>query len=238
MIFPQLALGGGYQATLLVTSKTAYSQTLYLWAFSSPGIGWVSGLCVNGQAYPQGTVINVSLGPRETKKLVLTSNPPASSSTQTGWMVIGQSASPPYSGTLYQSYLNGISIAYFYQYYAKGTLTNSTGTVASEVGDDFVFPAERDESTGTDTGIAWVNTSGLFTEVKLYDARGNQIGDTSGGKVTGNGHHAMFISELFSLPSSFKGSVEIIGSSIALEVIRIDAYGTGFLLTSTPAHIK
>jgi hypothetical protein len=228
--FAQLALGGGYEAVLFVTNKTPSSWQGQI--IMQQGIGaasdlWQIDCSVNGGDFSQMASYASTWTPYETRKFVFRLN---SATTQSGYLRV--TASGP-------SLLTDVALAYFYRYYSGGVLTSSTGSPQSVTGTSLAFAVERDMSVGTDTGYAWAPAtmpwnSTFQIHLTLYDSGGNVFAAKD---VTFNGHLAQFVSQTFpQLPNSFIGHLAIEAqSAIALEVLRMDQSGNGFLLTSTPA---
>jgi hypothetical protein len=223
-IFAQLALGGGYEAVLLISNKTNYAWTGTVWVMRGYNEEWEGQWAVNGQSFTGMGGVPVALPPKGMVKLRLTGD----STTRAGYLEVSAGAG---------SRDVGVAISYFYEVRVKGVLQDTTGSPASAYGRRFFFAVER--SSAIDTGIAWCPSppyiSNLFPmNLTLYDQNGAVARQRS---YMFMGHEAQFISQLFTdLPSSFVGHLEIDSQDyIYLEVLRMEMNPSGFQLTSTPA---
>ncbi len=226
--FAQLALGGGYEATLFVTNRNSSSWQGQITIQQSSGLAttaWYVLCSVNGGSYQQMSTYNFTWRPFETRKFHFRLN---SATTDTGFLkVIG-------AGAVSEA---NVAFAYFYQFSSNGTLTSSTGSPPSATGTTLSFPVERSRSTGTDSGYAWAPDMVIGVpfpvDLTLYDANGFVYATKT---VTFNGHFAQFVSQTFpQIPSDFVGHMVIESQyPIAVEVLRMDSSGDNFLLTSTP----
>lgn len=220
--FAQLALGGGYEATLIVTNKTSFAWAGSLRVRRGMNERWIGSWTVNGQSYTGTDGANLTIGPKGTFKIVLRGD----ATTRTGYLELNSTGS---SSTL------DIAVAYFYNFYSSGILTNTTGSPESKWDKKFIFTVER--SAGVDTGFAWsprITTSAFQVKLTLIDANGNQVASKT---VDFTGQKAEFISQTFpTMPANFLGHVLVESQSyICLEVLRMETTPTGFLFTSTPA---
>jgi len=222
--FAQLALGGGYEATLIITNKSVFTWSGRIYVYQGMEQRWAGQWSINNQSFTGMDYAALDLKPKETRKMVFRGD----STTRSGYLEIygwGSSSS------------SDIAIAYFYNFYRGGVLASTTGSGPSAWDTKLIFAVERDLSKGIDTGYAWcpfIVTSPFQIKLSLYDVDGNVVQSKT---VTFAGHLAEFVSQTFAnLPAVFIGHMLIESQSlIALEVLRIESSETGFLLTSTPA---
>lgn len=221
----QFALGGGYEATLFVSNKTAFRWPGEIRIFQGMNQRWSGSWSINGQNFTGKDLITFALDARQTQKFVFRGD----SVTRAGYLDL--------DGTGVASTLD-VATAYFYSYYSgSGQLLDTVGSPESPWGKKFFFPAEV---TGPiDTGLAWCPSSIYSSSpwqviASAYDESGKLVSQRS---VTANGQQAQFISQLLpSLPKPFRGQIYLDGSDyFHLEVLRLEQTGTGFQLTSTPA---
>jgi hypothetical protein len=228
----QLAIGGGYQAVILISNKTGSDWTGQVFpkqGFEKP---WAGKWQVNGQVFTGQAFFNVSLHAYGTAKFVLTGDD--SLPVQTGYLFLwgtgGSSAAD-------------VSVAYFYQFSRDGKLVMSAGTTEGSVHSTYSFPVEY-SPTGVNTGIAWspeidTTPSKPFNiTAALYVTNESGVAQLVGTKnLSFSGHAAQFINDIFPELSGtgFRGYAVLTGEyNVCLEVLRIDYVDNGFLVTSTP----
>jgi len=222
--FAQLALGGGYEAVLLITNKTNFAWSGSIWVSRGFSQGWDAPWAVNGEDLTGRDGTTVTIPPKGLVKLRLTGD----SVTRAGYLEVKSDLS--YSDL-------DIAVSYFYEYRIAGVLKDTVGSPESPAGRRFVFAVER--SSAIDTGVAWcpfsrIDLTPFQINLTLYDQDGNIARQRSYDFI---GHQAQFLTQLFTdLPSSFVGHLAI--ESLAyfyVEVLRLESTPTGFQLTSTPA---
>jgi hypothetical protein len=208
IVYPQLAVGGGYEVVLIVTNKSGTD-----WS------GWISPLAQNGSLDYLKT--QIVLKPGETKKFTLQGG---AATVSSGLEIYGDPGCPS----------SALSVAYFFNYFQNGVLQDSTGVPKGQAAKKFTFPVER--SGSVDTGLAIrrrANQSNSPITLKLLDANGNELQQATPGS-----DFARFFSEVFAgTPSQFLGSVVAESQDdFYLVVIRLETTPTGFQLTSVPAE--
>ena len=224
-IYAQLALGGGYEAVLLISNKTNSAWTGTAWVMQGNNETWQGQWAVNGQNYTGMGGVPVELAPKGMVKLRLTGD----STTRAGYLEVKPSFG-------YRD--SDVAISYFYEFRVKGVLQDTTGSPKSAYGNHFFFAVEK--SSAIDTGIAWCPSPPYISEpfslyLTLYDQDGRVVRQRA---YMFMGHEAQFISQLFTdLPSSFTGHLEIdaLEDYLYVEVLRMERNPAGFQLTSTPA---
>jgi hypothetical protein len=230
--WPQLALGGGYRAVILISNKKNTDWTGQFFPKQGHEQVWAGTWRFNGQDYTGQSSFNIAVPAYTTTKVVLTGDDAVP--VQTGYLFMwGTGTSSAYD----------VSIAYFYEYYQGGQLMMSNGSIEGAPHTTFYVPLEYSTTaSGTvNTGIAWApeisTTSPQFNiKATLY------LTDVSGTRsytktIPYSGHAALFITEIFPevAVTSFKGFLELqADNNVFLEVLRLDTTESGFLLTSTP----
>jgi hypothetical protein len=207
IVYPQLAVGGGYEVVLMVTNRSGS-----YWS------GRAEPLLDDGSLDALKTRIN--LGPRETRKYTLTGG---SEAIATGLVI---AADPGSSVT-------ALSVAYFFNFLSQGKLLDSTGVPKGESAGRFAFPVERTDSVNTGLAIRRLPSQpDAPITLTLYGSDGAQLLETSS-----ESNFAKFFNELFAaVPSDFVGSVVAESTEdFYLVVLRFETTGSGFQLTSVPA---
>ena len=229
--WPQLALGGGYQAIILISNTKSTDWNGQFFPKQGHEQAWTGTWRVNGHDYTGQAYFNIAVPAYTTVKVVLTGDD--SGPAQTGYLFMWGTGS---------SLSSDVSIAYFYEYYSGGKLMNSTGSIAGAPHTTFYFPLEYSRNS-VNTGMAWApeisTTPPQFnTTATLYLTDGSGVGRLYGSKTFPySGHVAQFITDIFPELSvaSFKGFLKLQADyNIFLEVIRMDSTASSFLLTSTP----
>ena len=222
--FSQLALGGGYEAVLLISNKTNSAWNGTVWLSRGFNESWQGQWAVNGKNFTGTSSIPVTLPAKGMVKLRITGD----STTRAGYLDVA-----PGIG----SDMVDVAISYFYEVRAGGVLKDTTGSSPSAFGLRFFFAVER--SSTVDTGIAWSPTPPyISTQFPIYLTLYDQNGVVARQNVyMFFGHEAQFISQLFpNLPSTFTGHLEMESEDyIYVEVLRMETTPAGFQLTSTPA---
>lgn len=219
--WPQLALGGGYQATLMVSNMTNFE---WKGAFS-PRMGldqrWSGSWAANGQNFTGQEGFTLSLPPHATIKIVLTGD----SVTRTGYLELeGQGGSSTYN----------VAVTYFYNYMSPtGQMLDSTGSPDSGSSRGFRFPVEKTSLVNTGVAMAPSYRTGFPIIATLYASNGAMFQQKI---LTFTGHSSKFFDQIFdNVPNGFVGMVEFESSEyFFLEVLRLEQTSTGFQLTSTP----
>jgi hypothetical protein len=228
----QLAIGGGYQAVILISNKTGSDWTGQFFPKQGFERPWAGTWQVNGQDYTGQTFFNVGLHAFGTAKFVLTGDD--SLPVQTGYLFFWGSGN---------SSAADVSVAYFYQFFQNGKLVMSAGTTEGGVHSTYSFPVEY-SSAVVNTGIAWApeidtTPSKPFNiTATLYLTNQSGVAQLYGVKTLSfSGHAAQFITDIFPELSGtgFKGYAVLTADyNVCLEVLRVDSIDNGFLLTSTP----
>ena len=218
--FPQLALGGGFEVVLLLSSKTTNSWTGTVQLREGNDEMWSAPWSLDGVSATGSSAFDVALAPRATQRFLLNGDAVA----RAGYLSI-----IPGDG----SSTAGISVAFFYNFFAGLDLADSIGVAPSLPSTDFTFPVERAEGVGT--GVAFVASSTFPFQIVLtaFDSSGNQVQQS---EVTYAGHTAKFFSELFpDVQTGFIGEVQVESEEeISLVVIRFQPTSNGFQLTTLP----
>jgi hypothetical protein len=221
--FAQLALGGGYEAVILVTNKTNMDWQGKIWISQGYNQQWQGPLFVNGQDFTGFDGATLLMDPHETIKIRITGG----NTTRSGYLEIDSDS----------NFVEYLAVSYFYEFRVGGNLLDTTGSPESSHGTRFIVAVEK--SSNIDTGIAWCpssrsSSSPFLIILTLYDKFGN-VARTK--PVTFNGHEAQFLSEIFpDLPSDFVGQLKVEPlADMYLEVLRVEYTSSGFQLTSTPA---
>jgi len=232
--WPQLVLGGGYQAVILISNKKSTEWNGQFFPKQGHEKAWTGTWRVNGNDYTGQDSFNIVVAPYTTTKVVLTGDNTVP--VQSGYLFMwGTATSSAYD----------VSISYFYEYYKDGKLMMSNGSIESAQHTTFYFPLEYSTtaSGGVNTGIAWapeISTTpsqfNMTATLYLTDASGT--GRQYASKTFPySGHAAQFITDMFPELSgaAFKGFLKLQADfNVFLEVLRIDSTDSGFLLTSTP----
>jgi hypothetical protein len=232
--WPQLVLGGGYRAVILISNKKSSDWSGQFFPKQGQEKVWAGTWRVNGQDYTGQAYFNSAVPAYTTVKVVLT----------------GDDAVPVQGGYLFMwgtgtSSAYDVSISYFYEYYQNGKLMMSNGSIESAPHTTFYFPLEYSTTASgvVNTGIAWApeisTTPNVFNmTATLYLTDESGIGRLYASKTFPySGHAAQFITEIFPEISAagFKGFLKLQADyNVFLEVLRIDSTDSGFLLTSTP----
>ena len=218
-VYPQLPLGGGYEVTIIVTSRVSGTFNGSLLLRQGHNEDWSTPYWVNGQ--PGTGSIAVTLPPNGSAKYVLTGG----AETHVGYITTW--GSDPYDA-------GGMHLAFFYNYSSQGHLVDSTGIPISTLQKKQIFPVER--SATVNTAFAWaIDTGDSFpVTATLYNSAGQQVQQKV---VTFQGHTAVFISEFFdNVPATFVGQVRLEAPDapwgLGVAVLRLDL--TRLQLTSTP----
>jgi hypothetical protein len=221
--FAQLALGGGYEAVLIITNTTNSSRSGKIWVRQGFNQRWEGRWAVQGQNSSGTDYVTYTLRPRGSVKLRLTGD----TVTRVGYLEIET-----------DSGVDDVAVSYFYEFRIGGSLRDTVGSPESPLGKRFVFGVEK--TATVDTGFAWCPSSrfgaSVFpVELTLYGDDGSIRLQKA---ITFTGHLAAFISEIFTElgQGSFRGSLEVESPvQLHLEVLRLEETATGFQLTSTPA---
>jgi len=221
--FAQLALGGGYEATLFLTNKSAFKWDGEIKIYQGNNQKWSYPWSVNGKDWSGNAGFSTTIDPKATKKYILRGD----STTRSGYMMITATGTGSSSD---------VAVAYFYNFYANGSLRDSVGSPQSAWDSKFMFTAEV--SSAVDTGMAWCYGSAYAVSpfsirLTAFDEAGNTVTSET---VTFDGHAAKFITQyLPKLPKSFTGMILLESQNyISLEILRLELTADGFQLTSTP----
>ena len=208
IVYPQLAIGGGYEVVLILNN-----------AGNTSWEGRIDPLLDDGSLDDLKT--QITLQPRETQKLVLTGGADA---ITTGLVIRGAAGSST----------SDLSVAYFYNYFEAGVLKDSTGVPGGVASTRFTFPVERSELINTGLAIRRLATqTDSPITLTLYNADGTMFD-----QVPASSDFAQFFDELFTdVPTDFRGSlVAESADEFYLVVLRLERTPDGFQLTSIPAR--
>jgi hypothetical protein len=225
IVYPQLALGGGYEVALFLSNSTTTSWNGTVFLERGNGQGWYSAWNLNGIDRTGSSSFDVYLAPNATQKFVLTSKTGVSA----GYLRITGKAG---------ARVSDISSSFFYDVSVNGQLIDSIGIPAGVPSRQFICPVERNDEALT--GFAWAPASpeaGFPIRLALYDSSGTLIRSVT---VSFEGHSALFFHEVFdSFPDNFVGKVAVDSEAeIHLTVLRLCWTQSGFQLTSVPPSSK
>ena len=116
--FSQLALGGGYEAVLLISNKTNSAWNGTVWLSRGFNESWQGQWAVNGKNFTGTSSIPVTLPAKGMVKLRITGD----STTRAGYLDVA-----PGIG----SDMVDVAISYFYEVRAGGVLKDTTGSSPS-----------------------------------------------------------------------------------------------------------
>ena len=205
--YPQLAVGGGYEVVLLIENNS-----------SSAWRGRAEPLLKDGSL--DFLVTDLSLAAGETRKMTFSGG---SETKATGLEIFGYPGYPT----------SALSVAYFFNYFENGKLTDTFGLPKGQGAEKFTLPVE--ETAAISTGVAArrlpYETDSSVT-LTLRDAQGKQIG-----RVTRSCDFAAFVFEIFpGLPEGFIGSMTVESDTrFFMTVLRMEEQpGGGVQFTSCP----
>jgi hypothetical protein len=146
IIYPQLAVGGGFEIVILATNKTTSI--------------WTGRILPNlpGDTLPPQDLV---LGPRETKKVILEGG----TDVLAGYLEI--------TGT--GSSTRDTAISYFYNYFVNGKLVDSTGVPEGEAGRKFMLGVEKSSAVNTGLAIRRIVSVTEPITAILYDSQGTEL---------------------------------------------------------------
>ena len=216
LLYPQLALGGGFEAVLFVSN-------------GGPGT-WTGRAELDGGAWPLDrpwsldggdrtgqTTFDIELAPDQTRRFTLASNGPPVS----GWLEIK-------GGALTTT---NLSTSFFYNFYQGEDLSDSTGVAVASRVTAVRIPVERSANLNTGFAVRRAEDPITFT---LYDAAGDHFQEASF-----NLDGALFLDQIFAnVPEDFVGAMELESSKsfyvTALRQEIIPGPQLRFQLTSVP----
>jgi hypothetical protein len=210
IVYPQVAVGGGYQVVIIINNKSDSS-----WSGT--------GKPLQNDGSLDYLTTQIDLGPKETKKFVLTGG----STTQAcGYEIYGNSGS-----------LNSaITASFFYNHFQNEQLQDSVGVPKSQRAKKFTFPVER--TSAIDTGLSIRRRANQPTSqiaLTLIDENGNRLQQV----YTGSNTSGFFPSFFTDIPSSFMGSIVAESpDDFYIVVIRMENTQTGFQLTAVPPDVN
>jgi hypothetical protein len=223
LTFAQVALGGGYEATLLVTNKKLSPWTGELRPYQGMNKVWATTWSVNGSDYTGRAAYPLSLAPKESVKVVIRGD----GITKSGYLDLVSTG----SNSSYE-----VAVSYFYGYYSGTQLQDTVGSPFSDYSKKWTVPVEI--GFGIDTGLAWCpasryNSTTYPITVQAYNTSGSLVLQTT---VTFDGHKAQFVSQMLpTLPKTFSGQIYLEAAEyFHLEVLRLESTTSGFQLTSSP----
>jgi hypothetical protein len=199
MIFPQIAEGGGYKTSIMLTNATATNTTATI-SFYSDG-GTPMELAIAGMI---SSSFKTPIPARGSAKLVTSGIPPAA---VTGWAHV--TASPPVN-------LNGNAV---FQLFQDQILLGEASVPA-------VMPVSSvefytDEAGGSHTGFALANAGSIAAEgtLTLWKENGT-IFDTYPISMNPGNHTAMFIWELLAGTPSGRAEINLTSGHISATALR------------------
>jgi hypothetical protein len=218
LVYPQLALGGGYEVVLFMNNRSSDPWSGVVWLNGgawSKKIQWT----LDGSDQTGKTSFQVMLQPHETRKFILARE----GNLAIGWLDITPSTT---------SSLADLSTSYFYNYFSGKILADSTGVAPSRLTKAVRFPVEFNSKVNTGFAVKHSIEPVQFT---LYDQSGSMLQQTT---IAFN--QASFVNELFfGVSSDLVGSVEVYSpTGLSIVVIRLESIpGGGFQLTSIPGLV-
>jgi len=217
IVYPQVALGGGYETVITVTNPTDEPWTGQLSFKRGADAEFPAVLKADGQTI--GATSQWTVGPRSTARYLVTAEADATS----GYLLITTQSGPPESEM--------VTAVFFRLRDSAGTPMDLIGSYPAKPARKMIFPIDR--SATSDTGIAFLTpgnsvNSILFT---LKNASGLKVQDV---RLARSGQVALMASELFNqLPKTFLGSVTVESSEpLNLLVLRLEM-SQGIQLTGT-----
>jgi hypothetical protein len=219
----QFALGGEFQAVLMVSNKTAIQWNGVIKLYQGFNAKWAGTWAANGQDFTGQQGAALLLPPHGTFKVMITGD----AITRSGYMDL--------DGT-YPSSEYDISYSFFYEMRVNGDLKESVGGSDSVLSKKYVFAVER--SAKVDTGYAWCpssrySTTPFFVVLTLYDQTGNVYDQQL---VSCEGQQAIFFSQVFTdLPANFMGFLKVDSMEyMYMTVMRMEKNSTGVQYTCIP----
>jgi predicted choloylglycine hydrolase len=217
--WPQLALGGGYECTILLSNKRNSDWVGHFNLVQGNNGTWTGSWGLNEVDRTGSSTFTISLSPGSTVKLRLSGD----SVARSGYLQLFADGA---------STVDDVAVSYFYNYLSNGRLQESTGSAAAPSGKLFWFPVEK--TAKVNTGLAWAPgdvTAPFSLVVSLFDQGGNQVQQKT---LTFAGHEARFFDEIFEdVPNGFLGRMRIESQeNIHLEVLRLEYTESGFQLTT------
>ena len=223
LVYPQLALGGGYEVVLILTNKSSdpWSGTVAL--LQGDHSDWATDWSLQG-ADAQASHFQAVLPADGSRKYVLRGD----ASARPGFLVITADEGLSTSA---------VSTSFFYNFMDASALVDSTGVPPAPGGTAFAFPVEK--TALVNTGLAWAaGDDGLDFDVRvsLYDSEGEFVAETT---IAFQGHLARFFAGsdgLFpGVSDGFIGKVVIHSDEVIhVTVLRLELTDDGFQLTSVP----
>ena len=218
ILYPQLALGGGFSVTLMATNR---SVARWRGRVELDGGAWparrewaLDGVDRTGQSG-----FDIDLSPNQTREFVL---------SRTGAAVDGWLEILPQPG----SDAAALATAFFYNYSISGRLEDSTGVAPARTTTAVRFPVGR--AARFNTGLA-VRRAGAPVTFALFEEAGTQLQE-----LTAPFDGAVFFNDLFfGVDEEFIGSVEVsCPRGFFIVVLRQEFLPEGaFQLTSIPALV-
>ncbi|MDA2937718.1 hypothetical protein MYX75_05580 [Acidobacteria bacterium AH-259-A15] len=178
---------------------------------------WSTSWSVNvGAAVGSKATFDITLGPKETKKFILTGD----SEARSGYLIISGIGD------------DLIVTSFFYNFLVSGQLVDSVGVAEGFQSLTALFPVEKTSTVNTGFAYASDVAAPPFQVVlSLIDEDGKRVQKKT---LTFEGHLARFFTEVFDgISDGFVGSVLLESERlIYLTVIRLELTSTGFQLTS------
>ncbi len=198
LIFPQVADGGGYKTTILLTNKSSFSPSASVYFLNDNGMPMVVGVGQNA-----GSSFSFQIPSQGSWSLQTTGE---SQSASTGWALVSIAPSAD---------VNGNAI---FQLFNNGTLYSEASVPASSVTSSAEFYA--DEENGFMTGFAIANPGsvGAIGNITLRTKTGETVG-TYPLNIGSNKHLATFLAQIF--PGAKTGRAEITFSSGAASITAL-----------------
>ena len=219
--FPQLALGGGYEVSVFVSSTTDQPWSGRASLRQGNNLDWSGSWSLDGIDQSGETGFNIHLPPQATRKYVLRGG----GDVRAGFLMI--------NGTN-DALASDVFVSLFYTLLSGELVTDSVGILPADPGTHFSFAVEK--TPQADTGFAFFSstvTSPFQIQLRLVDQSGIEIQQKA---ISYSGQEAQFFSQIFDgVPDGFVGKVTLESEeSIFVVVLRLENAASDFQLTSIP----
>ncbi|HSR68928.1 MAG TPA: YbhB/YbcL family Raf kinase inhibitor-like protein [Acidobacteriota bacterium] len=221
--FPQLVLGGGFEAVLIVTNTSSEAGwTGEVRLLQENERLWTTAWLLDGVPQADG-IFQVNLAAGGSRRFRLTSD---LNLPRIGYLrVLAQGASSA----------QDLALSYFFNLRQGGELTDSTGVTDPPQTKWMRIPVEQNFPRQR-TGIAlaaFQSTADFDIVMRLFNSGGNQVGVEA---FDYGGHLARFVDEIFdNVPDDFVGSVQIESDEgLFVTALRQELVEGGSQLTAVP----
>jgi len=223
LVYPQLALGGGYEDVLIITNKSSAHWDGTAWLRQGADSDWEGAWTLDGSPGANSR-FEIHLAPHASKKFVLRG---------------ADTATPGYLYLTAGEGLNTrvVTTSFFYDFLSGTQLLDSTGVPPASPSGVTAFPVEK--TARVNTGLAWAAINwadDAEIRVSLYDGEGQLSGETT---LPLGGQSARFFAGpdgIFpTVPDGFVGKLVLHPDQVIyVTVLRLENTTPGFQLTSVP----